>query len=365
MTMPDIALEQFPNKSSDVLPEISPEVTIVVVPRERFQFAAESLESLYAYTTCPFDLIYVDNNSPKKLRKHLERQASMKGFQLLQTNQFLSPNQARNLGLSKVKTPYVVFVDNDIIFSEQWLEALIQCSKETGAPVVGSLVCQYRPVHETIHCAGGEFMNAADLAKFVKGEPTVEPTPGTTGQWQIFEKTYHQNRLIEEVKPQLQRQPTGFVEFHSMLVNMDIFAELGPLDEGFSCTKEYLDFCMLLARAGYDVYLEPASVVTFLTHPPAPALRWDDLPYFMVRWSDDWERESLIHFQKKWNLVESKYFVKRLKKLGWRRREEMIQPLVKRFFGKFSSVRQKAIEKQLVAWEKQFNQFWSRQQTSC
>jgi GT2 family glycosyltransferase len=348
---------------SDQLSDTSPKVTIVVVPRERFQFAVESLESLYAQTACPFNLIYIDNNSPKNLRQYLEQQAPIKGFQLLQTDQFLSPNQARNLGLSQVKTPYVVFVDNDIIFSDRWLDALIQCSEETQAPVVGSLVCQYRPVHQIIHCAGGEFMNADDFAKFVKGEPTVAVPTAATGQWQIFEKTYHQNRPIEEIEPQLKRQTTGFVEFHSMLVRMDIFDELGLLDEGFSCTKEYLDFCMLLARAGHAVYLEPASVVTFLTHPPAPALRWDDLPYFMVRWSDDWERKSLIHFQKKWNLVENKYFVKRLKKLGWRRREEMIQPLVKKLFGRLSALQQKAIEKQLVVWEKQFNQLWSRWQT--
>ncbi|MCA1991961.1 MAG: glycosyltransferase [Coleofasciculus sp. S288] len=336
-----------------------PQVTIVVVPRERFQFAPASLESLYENTKFPFKLVYVDNNSPTKLRRYLETQAQEKGFQLLRSNYFLSPNQARNFGLRQVKSKYVVFVDNDVIFSPGWLKALVDCTEETGATVVGSLVCQYTPVHEIIHCAGGEYMPEEELALFVKGQPSVIPqSPDEKGKWQVFEKTFYQNRRISEVSDRLKRQPTGFVEFHSMLVRTELFEQVGLLDEGFSCTKEYLDFCMTVHRIGGEVYLEPASVVTFLTHPPAPPLKLTDLPYFMIRWSDAWELASLLHFQEKWDLVESKYFKKRYKKLGRRRREEIIQPLVERFafLGKERMI---SLEKTLVSWEKKLNRYIS------
>lgn len=339
---------------------VTPDVTIVVVPRERFQFAQESLESLYENTTYPFNLVYVDNNSPTKLRDYLQTAAEKYSFQLLYSNHFLSPNQARNFGLSQVDSKYVVFVDNDVIFAPNWLQALVDCTEQTGATVVGSLVCQYRPAHTIIHCAGGDYMDAADYAKFVQGEPTVASTAGVQGKWQINEKTYFQNRKVEDVRDHLKRQPIGFVEFHAMLVRTEIFDQIGLLDEGFSCTKEYLDFCMTIVQTGGTVYLEPASVVTFLTHPPAPALQWADLPYFMVRWSDNWERDSLIHFQKKWDLVENKYFQKRLKKLGWRRREEMIQPIVERF-SFLNSAGRKWLEKRLVALEKRLNRYVSQQ----
>lgn len=334
-----------------------PEVTIVVVPRERFQFAQRSLESLYESTSFPFRLVYVDNNSPAKLRRYLKTQAQSKGFQLVRSDYYLSPNQARNLGLQHVHSKYVVFVDNDVIFSPGWLKALVDCTQETGATVVGSLVCQYQPVHEIIHCAGGEYMPPEDLAKFVKGEPTVAQVSGETGKWKVNEKTYFQNRRIEEVSDRLKREPTGFVEFHAMLVQTHLFEQIGYLDEGFSCTKEYIDFCMAVTRAGGTVYFEPASVVTFLTHPPAPALKWADLPYFMIRWSDAWERESLMYFQEKWNLVDSKYFQKRYKKLGWRRREELIKPWLAQL-PFLSKERAKALEKQLVVWEKKLNHYW-------
>ncbi|NJP12372.1 MAG: glycosyltransferase [Leptolyngbyaceae cyanobacterium RU_5_1] len=331
-----------------------PDVTIVVVPRERFQFARQSLESLYENTSYPFSLIYVDNNSPAQLRDYLREQAQIKGFQLLRSHRFLSPNQARNLGLSYVQSKYVVFVDNDVIFAPDWLPALVNCAEETGAPVVGSLVCQYQPVHEIVHCAGGEYMPPDEYARFVKGESTL-PT-GQPGKWQIHEKTYFQNCQVADVRDRLKRQPTGFVEFHSMLVHTQLFEQIGKLDEGFSCTKEYLDFCMTVAQTGGTIYLEPASVVTFLTHPPAPALKWSDLPYFMMRWSDAWERQSLLHFQQKWDLAENKYFLKRFKKLGRRRREELIHPIVERF-NFLGATSKKWLEKRLVALEKILNRY--------
>ncbi|MBE7383560.1 MAG: glycosyltransferase [Leptolyngbya sp. SIO1E4] len=335
-----------------------PQVTIVVVPRERFQFTQDSLESLYENTQFPFHLIYVDNHSPASVRDYLAAQAEEKGFELVRSPHYLSPNQARNVGLRRVKTPYVVFVDNDVVFSSGWLGALVNCAQETGATVVGSLVCQYKPLHTIIHCIGGDYMASEEYARFAQGEQGPRGTLTDAGQWTIQEKTYFQNHPIAEMSDQIQRQTTGFIEFHAMLVRTSIFNRIGLLDEAFSCTKEYLDFCMTVTRAGGLIYLEPTSVVTFLTHPPAPALERADLPYFMLRWSDEWELNSLLHFQKKWNLTESSYFQKRYKKLGQRRRKEMIKPIAARFsfLGKPAT---KWIEKRLFQLEKVFNRYVS------
>lgn len=334
-----------------------PKVTIIVVPRERFQFARESLESLYENTDFPFKLVYVDNNSPKKLRRYLKTQSKEKGFQLVESPYYLSPNAARNVGLRLVTTEYVVFIDNDVIFSPGWLKPLVDCSEETGATVVGSLVCQYKPVHEIVHCAGGEYMPSKELEKFLRGEPAVKQTRENKGKWRIKEKTPYQNQPLADVADKLKRQSTGFIEFHSMLVRREIFEKIGMLDEDFSCTKEYIDFAMSVNKAGGEIYLEPASVVTFLTHPPAPPLKWEDLPYFMLRWSDAWELKNLHHFREKWDLVENEYFIRRCtKKLGVRRYEELVQPLVKRFRFLPKPAR-KWLNKKLTAWEKKFNHY--------
>ena len=340
--------------------QAKPQITIIVVPRERFQFTQKSLESLYENTQHPFHLIYIDNNAPEHVREYLKEQSAEKGFELVRSPYYLSPNQARNAGLRRVITPYVVFVDNDIVFAPGWLSALMTCSQETGASVVGSLVCQYEPIHTIVHCIGGDYMEPSDYAKFARGEKGPKATLTEAGQWTVEEKTYFQNQPIAEIKDQIQRQTVGFIEFHAMLVRTDLFNRIGLLDEGFCCTKEYLDFCMTVTRLGEPIYLEPASVVTFLTHPPAPTMELSDLPYFMLRWSDEWERASLKHFQEKWNLADSKYFQKRYKKLGQRRRKELIKPLVAQF-SFLDGPAKKWLEKRLVSVEKLFNRYLSRQ----
>ena len=195
-------------------------------------------------------------------------------------------------------------------------------------------------------------MSAKEYAEFAQGKPH----PSDRFQWQINEKTPYQNQRVEAVRDRLRREPTGFVEFHSMLVRTEIFDQIGLLDEQFSCTKEYLDFCMSVTRTGGTVYLEPSSVVTFRTHPPAPALQWSDLPYFMLRWSDAWELRNLLHFQQKWNLVDNQYFQRRCKKLGKRRREALIDPIVAKF-AFLGRDKQKWLKKRLVKLEKRLNRY--------
>ena len=290
---------------------IEAQVTVVVVPRERFSCTRESLESIYEYTEAPFKLIYVDGNSPNKVQHYLQEQAQEKGFQLIRTDYYLTPNHARNLGLAQVDTKYVVFMDNDVIVSSGWLNHLVKCAEETEATVVGPLMCQDKPLHEIVHFAGGESHIWTDK----------------TGRRRIREKMYKQGQRVADVRPQLQRQPTELAEFHCVLVRTEIFERIGRLDEAFFNTKEHLDFCMSVKESGGTVYFEPDSMVTYV---PGPPLEQTDLRYYMLRWSDEWTLNSLYRMRDKWNVVEDGYFQAKYKKLGWRRYITIIEPLVRR-----------------------------------
>ncbi|MEL6554971.1 MAG: glycosyltransferase [Cyanobacteria bacterium J06621_11] len=288
----------------------SPQVTLVVVPRERFSCTAASLESLYEHTQVPFKLVYVDGNSPPHIQQYLEKRSQQHGFELIRTDYYLFPNQARNIGLAQVDTPYLVFVDNDIVVSPGWLKALIDCAEETQAVVVGPLMCQDEPVHEVVHFAGGESHIWVDKL----------------GRRRIRERMIAQGQRVEDMMPQLERTPTELAEFHCTLIRRSIFDRLGPLDEGMLNTKEHLDFCMSVLNAGEQVYFEPASLVTYV---PGPPLERSDLTFYMLRWSDEWTLNSLHHFRDKWNLAEDGYFKAKYKHLGWRRHATIFTPVVK------------------------------------
>jgi GT2 family glycosyltransferase len=291
-------------------------VTLIVSPRERFSFTRQNLDSIYKHTHLPFELIYVDGGSPAPVRDYLQTQARERGFKLIRSEQYLAPNQARNLAIPYVKTEFVVFIDNDVLVSPQWLGWLLQCAQETSAAVVCPLTCIGKTVNETIHLAGGE-------ARIYE-----EPLEDGGIARKVHEKHYFVNRPVVEVKEQLKRTQCEFAEFHCMLVRNTIFDQTGLLDEGFLSTREHIDFCLSVAEAGGTIYCEPESVVTYVPELP---LNWSDVSFFLLRWSDAWELSSLEHFQTKWNLtLKDKYFKKRYKRLGHRRHNAFVRPLVQR-----------------------------------
>jgi GT2 family glycosyltransferase len=270
-------------RQAQLAPE--PAVTIVVAPRERFSHSRPSLESLYANTDVPFRLIYVDGGSPAHIKRYLEKQAEEKGFQLIRTKEYLSPNQARNIGLRAAATKYVVFVDNDVEVAPGWLPTLVQCAEETNAALVGPLYCIGQPLHQLIHMAGG------DARVRENG-----------GRRQLYERHRRCNEQVSNVRSQLRREPCELVEFHCMLARRDVLQELGPLDEGLLSTREHVDLCFVVREAGGTVWFEPNSVVTYVA---ATSFAWTDIPYYLLRWSDKWARASLHHFEQKWKLDAS------------------------------------------------------------
>ena len=322
-----------------------PKVTIIVVPRERFSFARQSLESIYEHTTIPFKLVYVDGNSPRKIKQYLKEQSQIRGFKLIRSEVYLTPNQARNLGLAQVETPYLVFADNDIIVSPGWLNSLLQCAEETGSDVVGPLMCQHEPVHHEVHFAGGDTHIWVDKL----------------GRRRLRERMFKQGKTVADTQAQLQRTQTELAEFHCVLVRRSLFDQLNQLDEAILCTKEHLDFCMSAREAGGTIYFEPAAVVTYV---PGPPLRLSDVHFYMLRWSDEWTLKSLQHLQKKWNLADDAYFKNKYRKLGCRRYVTILVPFARKLTLGLGA---RTLARMLWKLERQFNcyltqQHWQQQQ---
>lgn len=263
-------------------PTSSSEVTVVVVPRQRFSVTKLTLETLHACTPAEVPLVYVDGGSPNDVRSYLEAQARERGFTLVRTDHYLTPNEARNLGLRIASSRYVVFVDNDVVVAPGWLDWLVACAEETGAWVVGPLVCIGEPPFQTVHIAGGSVR-----------------LDGSEGGYRLVDRHRFTGRPLAEVAGDLERAPCGFVEFHCMLVRRDVFDRVGLLDERLQSAAEHLDFCLLVGQAGGAVYVEPRARVNYL---PARRLPASDVGFYMLRWSDVWNRRTLAHLRAKWRL---------------------------------------------------------------
>jgi len=278
----------------------SPDVTIVVVPRDHFSDTRESLESIYAHTNPPFELTYVDGKSPPGIARYLREQSAARGFRLIRTEHYLSPNHARNVGARDVQTRYTLFIDNDVVVAPNWLEPLVECAEATGASIVGPLNFEGRPLLTTVHFSGGE-------ARIVETQVN-----GRTERHIV-------DRIFKTIPTE--RHATDCAEFHCMMVRTADFRRVGGLDEQMLSTRENLDFCMAIAGVGGTVYVEPRSRITYLA--PVP-MALADVPFFALRWSDDWDLASFHHLRSKWRLEEDRYFQAQYRNLGWRRRGLMM-----------------------------------------
>jgi GT2 family glycosyltransferase len=139
-----------------------PDVTLIIVARERFSAARRSLESVIENTSHPHRLVYFQAGAPPALAQWLREQAAIYFFKLREFKTFLHPNYARNLGLDEVDTPFVAFVafvDNDVIVQPGWLEALVRCAQETSADIVGpATLIGADDSSAVVHLLGGDLI---------------------------------------------------------------------------------------------------------------------------------------------------------------------------------------------------------------
>jgi GT2 family glycosyltransferase len=278
------------------------QITIVVVPRDHFSDGRESLESIYANSDLPFSLIYVDGGSPRHVANYLSQQAARRNFHLIRTQHYLSPNRARNIGAKSVNTPYMVFVDNDVIVASGWLSPLVRCAADTGAAIVSPLTFEGRPLHTRVHFAGGE--------------AHVEPSEA-------------EDHIARHLVDKIHKEPipteniiTECAEFHCMLVRTETFRRVGGLDEEMKSTRENIDFCMTMREEGHEIYLAPTSKITYLS---PERMNFSDIPFFAPRWSDEWDLSSFRHLIEKWDLTEDGYFAMEYAHLGRRRQSLMVR----------------------------------------
>jgi GT2 family glycosyltransferase len=296
--------------------------TVIVTQRERFGMTEESLESLYANTP-EVRVIYVDGKSPKRVADYLRREAEARSFTLIRKERFLTPNEARNIGAAVAETEFVVFVDNDVLYTQGWLDRLIECADETGAWAVAPLTCQGLPAHTEIHHAGGDYAPGGDMDAFFAQDPEMG---------RAFDEVMHGHaQKLEAWEGRLARKETGMCEFHCVLARRDVFDRIGPLDEKLLSTKEHIDFSLSIRQAGGKVWFEPSSVVTYVFPCRARPMTPEDWQFFALRWSDAYGARSLEHFIAKWGLRTSDNYVTSKKRIyAMRRYQGILVPLMRR-----------------------------------
>ncbi len=295
----------------------TPSVTIVVVPWQHYSQTKPSLESIYAFTPPPFELIYVDGNAPPHVQRYLQEQARARGFTLIRSDRYLTTTEAQNLALPHVHTEYVAFVENWVLVTPGWLSSLVRCAEEEHAWVVEPLYCTGELRRPMV------YSSAPDLR-------IVEEN----GARRLHETAPLAGKPLADVRAGLTRSTCGYAKSHCMLVRKDVLDRLGAFDESFTSYQGHRDFSLDVQAAGGLLYAEPDAVVVLEGPPP---LAWSDVPLFLLRWSDAWLQPSIKRFAQKWRIPETDHMLQggvRFRNSERRKMFQLVQRAAGRLFGR-------------------------------
>ncbi len=110
-------------------------VSVIIPTRNRVEYLARCLDSLYQQSTLPFEIIVVDNSDKPVKDMVLKSNSSHSKL-----NYLYSPlkgvSKARNLGIAKAKGSLLAFLDDDCLVNKNWVEEIIKSCKSHPTSVI-------------------------------------------------------------------------------------------------------------------------------------------------------------------------------------------------------------------------------------
>ena len=181
------------------------------------------------------EVIVVDNASTKDEATEIENKYP--DVKVIRSNKNLGFAGGNNLGIQAAKGKYLFLVNNDTVFKEFNIQSLID--RIESAYNIG-VVCP--------------------KIRFAWGNNPIQFT-GYTPLSKITVRN-RANGFGEEDKGQYDiPHPTPYAHGAAMLIKREVIDKVGLMPECYFLYYEELDWSMMITRAGYEIWYEPACTI--------------------------------------------------------------------------------------------------------
>ena len=217
-----------------------PHVAIVILNWNGRSFLEQFLPSVMGSTYSNFSCVVADNASTDDSVEFVKQKYPNIQILLNATNEGFA--QGYNTALKQVKADYYVLLNSDVEVTPGWIEpivALMESNQKIAACQPKLLAFHHRDQFEYAGASGG---------------------------WiDAFGYPFTRGRVLDFCEQDLGQYDTAVPCFWAtgaaLFVRSQVYHELGGLDGSFFAHQEEIDLCWRMQLAGYQVYVQPASVV--------------------------------------------------------------------------------------------------------
>lgn len=264
-------------------------MTVAIVPRERLTTTVATVGMVLATIPADVPVVIVDGAYPRDVRREIDKLLVKRPATLLRFDRYLLPAEARNLALDTVTTPYVAFVDNDLIVKDGWLAPLVAAALEEKDAV---FVAPLTLIH--VDRGGG----ARDYVHYAAGRINYVPYKGRL--------TFGAERRLEWADPddpRLDELPkfSETLEFHGFLADAARLRRLGGLDKRLVIC-DHDDLSLRVHEQGLKIIFCRTAVVAYDQTGEATAA---DRAYMAFRWSRRRVEQSCRIFEENWGIAQT------------------------------------------------------------
>ncbi len=242
---PDVIAERWAKLLTEPEQESEPIIDIIIPTCGFSPYLKLCVESVAACTEIPHRILVINSGG------ELGIETLPGNVEIIQSEHKLNYSQALNLGITRSRSAYLCFLNDDVIVSRGWLEPLI-AQIEAGAGLSNPLS---NSDHGWLHNYQLEVDGVpllANLNTLVDGTIQLK---GVSGPGILPERLHQYNPGMTRIYYR------EWVAFYCTVVSREVINKVGLLDEDFVNGCEDLDYCRRAAELGICCSVNQRSFV--------------------------------------------------------------------------------------------------------
>ena len=181
------------------------------------------------------EVIVVDNASRKDEATVIEQRYPQ--VKVVRSHQNLGFAGGNNLGIREARGSYIFLVNNDTVFKEWNVSALIH--RLVSSPQIGAVCPKIRFTWDNCPI---QFAGYTPLSPITMRNRSIGFGEDDQGQYDMA-------------------HPTPYAHGAAMMVKREVIDKAGMMPECYFLYYEELDWSMMIRRAGYDIWYEPRCTI--------------------------------------------------------------------------------------------------------